>query len=194
MNNMNPILLAIFGYALGSAQLFIVDWLNRRRLHKTHIRVIRAEIGRALLNGSQKFNWDTADELKDQVPRPPNVSSKYDDIITSTDFSLTDEHEDDNTQEALLGILDGCNLLEDYVDRILKLADQSDAEPDAGKRLKVADDVKQLTKVYDREHDKVTDQLTDCRRDINRRLKQINFWQQIGRIGRNLPPVSKTTK
>ena len=50
-----------------------------------------------------------------QIPRRPRVSPTFESTLSETDFSLTDEHLDDNTQQSLLGITDGFQVLDYYL-------------------------------------------------------------------------------
>jgi hypothetical protein len=44
------------GYAIGSAQLLLIDWVRNRLSHTRHLRALHAEIRRAAAF-NQKYEW-----------------------------------------------------------------------------------------------------------------------------------------
>src|SRR5258708_61141 len=59
----------------------------------------------------------------DTTPNPPRVTPSYLGLLQHTDFWLTDEHSDDNTQQGLIDIADGAAVLERYVGDVRGLLD-----------------------------------------------------------------------
>ena len=64
---------ALIGYALGSAQILVIDWIRARTTHRRQLRLLRAEL-RRLSGFARKYNWEH-DELPadDTHPNPPTV-------------------------------------------------------------------------------------------------------------------------
>ena len=115
---MNPLSIAIsalIGYAIGTLQVLALDWFRSRSSHRRRLRVLRAELRRLSLL-REKYGWDqVTGPPHDWVPRPPVPTDAFVSLVVDTDFYLTDEHDDDNTQLALLEIVDGCDALRHYV-------------------------------------------------------------------------------
>ena len=188
---MNPVAIAIsavIGYAIGSVQILLLEWLRRRIRHRQHLRALRSELRRAA-GFTQKFAWDPQAGPKDNnLPRPPTVSSRYADLIVETEFYLTDEHDDDNTQEALLGIVDGCEGLKHYVTRIHAGLDTLRATSDPATHGSVKNDLMQIAQAYDKELEKVLFVIKDAIRELDRRLREARSWAQLNRPMGRLPP------
>ncbi len=187
------IITALVGYAIGTAQVLLLDWVRSRRLHSTQLRVIRAELRRALgLN--QKFNWDEEGPKDDSLPNPPTVSSKYADLVTSIDLLLTDEHEDDNTQVALLEVLDGCKALRDIITEVEQILEEIPAGPDELEKARLRDNAKEYVLEYSKTHDKLMLHLRSGIDDVNRRLKEVKLRKQLKRQFKRLPPAPESTQ
>lgn len=61
----------VVGYAVGTAQILILDWVNARKTHQSHLRLIRAELRRLrAING--KFGWKDTGPGADVLPSLPN--------------------------------------------------------------------------------------------------------------------------
>lgn len=177
----------MLGYALGTAQILIIDWSKTRSLHRRHLRLIRAELRRvASLNS--RYNWKGKVPFGPAVrfPRPPSVSPAFIDTITATEFTLTDEHDDDNSQEALLGVLDGCDNLQSMNNRIQQLIDEINSEVRDDRRDFSSEAAIALTERYDSDVGRLEFSLTDALRDVERRLSDTRFRQLI-RTLRGLP-------
>ena len=187
------IITALVGYAIGTAQVLLIDWFRSRRLHSTQLRVIRAELQRAL-GLSKKFNWDERGPKDGYIPNPPTVSSKYADLVTSIDFLLTDKHEDDTTQVGLLVVLDACKALGDIITKFQQIRAQIPAGPDELGKARLRDKAKVYVVEYNRKHDKLMSYLRIVIDDVNRRLKEVKFGKQLKRQFRRLPPAPKSPK
>ena len=105
---------ALFGYALGTLQILLPDCFRARNAHARHLRLLRADLRNAATY-TAKFNWSEGKPVHLQIPRRPRVSPTFESTLSETDFSLTDEHLDDNTQQSLLGITDGFQVLDYYL-------------------------------------------------------------------------------
>ena len=116
----------LIGYAIGTAQILLLDWYRARRAHDRHLRLVRAELRRAR-GQSETFEWteDGPSDTTELIPKPPQVSDVFTDTLARTDFYLTDEHEGDNCQESLFGLLDGLELLAHYRSEILRRLDEA---------------------------------------------------------------------
>ena len=125
-----PLIIGIAGYAIGTAQVLFVDWVQRRREHVRQLRLLRAEF-RSVGELVAKFGWEKGvPPPSDQVPYPPRVSDQFLPTVAAMDYYLTDEHEDDNGQLAHLTLLDSINHLQDYHMKTMSLVDQAEAEED----------------------------------------------------------------
>lgn len=89
----------LIGYAIATLQILLIDWVRVRWKHQRQLRYLGAELRRARefdrRYGLSKGKLPTSD----QVPKPPALSSNYAAAVAATDFYLTDEHDDDNTQQ-----------------------------------------------------------------------------------------------
>jgi hypothetical protein len=97
---------AFGGFALGSFQSLLLDWIRARSQHRRQLRQWRSEL-RRLAGYRQKFGWTEKGPANDTVPNPPRITASYQGLLQETDFWLTDEHRDDNTQQGLIDIADG---------------------------------------------------------------------------------------
>jgi len=105
---------ALIGFALGSSQVLLIDWIRARSQHRRQLRLLRAEIRR--LSGFQR-PWGLQRNVvppDDTTPIPPRITASYQRLLQEVDFWLTDEHSDDNTQQGLIDIADGAGVLERY--------------------------------------------------------------------------------
>src|SRR5690349_8649154 len=101
------ILLALSGYAIGTAQILMLDWFRARWVHSQQLRLLRAELRRiAAFKAKFGLRLDQP-PARDVLPRPVSLSPSFLTTVSTMDFRITDEHRDDNSQEALLGVADG---------------------------------------------------------------------------------------
>lgn len=177
---------AFGGFALGSLQSLFLDWVRGRAQHRRQLRQWRSEL-RRLSGYTQKFNM-TIEEgpPSDAVPNPPRITSTYLRLLQDTDFWLTDEHRDDNTQQGLIDIADGAAILERYSGDVHRLVDQMNAAQSPEKR-KFAERAIQTSQVYDRELDRWHIMVAGALRDMERRLRIAGVFRQIGRALRPMP-------
>ena len=186
---------ALFGYAVGTVQVLFLDWFRSRVAHARQLRLIRADLRNAA-SFTKKFAW-TGDTVPDDdfLPRPPFVSQAFLSTLAATDFTLTDEHDDDNTQQSLLSITDGFGLLAQYQARFLELTDEVRRATELSTKRDLRERAFEYTKEYDRRLDEVLFLISDALRDLDRRLPAATLWHQLNRpIGRlprgiNPPPL-----
>src|SRR6266487_388199 len=110
----SPLWPALIGFALGSSQVLLIDWIRARSQHRRQLRLLRAEVRR--LSGFQR-HWGLQHRVvpaDDATPNPPRITASYQRLLQDLDFWLTDEHSDDNTQQGLIDIADGAAVLERY--------------------------------------------------------------------------------
>jgi hypothetical protein len=177
---------ALGGFALGSAQSLFLDWLRARSQHRRQLRLWRSEF-RRLAGYRTKFRWSVADgPPNDSLPNPPRITSSYQRLLQETDFWLTDEHRDDNTQQALIDIADGALVLERYAADVLRLVDQMNAASGDEKK-KYGRRAIETSQVYDKELDRWCLMVESALTDIRRRLKLAGLLRQIGRSLRPMP-------
>ena len=189
-------LLALLGYAIGTLQILVLDWFRERSLHTRQLRAIRAELRRAA-SFKATFNWTAQGPApgNDYLPRPPNVSPRFVDLVTQTHFYLTDEHHDDNSQEALLAIEDGCASLRHYFERIQEWFDKVRTGVDVNTSTRLKSDMVLMAAAYDRDHARLLFTIEDAIKDLNRRLDEAHVWRQLNRpvgrlpAGANPPPL-----
>ena len=189
--DLTPALAAVVGYAVGTAQILALDWHRHRRLHLTQLRVIRADL-RQVARARKKFDWDEDGPQDDYLPNPPTVSSKYVDLVTGTDFAVTDEYLDDETQEALLEVVRGCEMLDQYHSRIEELIDQIPREADSAKKKQLRENAKEFALAYDGTLDALMVSADNGIEDLGGRLDKARFWNQVKRQFKRLPARSVT--
>ena len=189
MIDLAPFSSALFGYALGTAQVLAMEWFKARSSHRKHLRLIRAEL-RRVAGLDARFDWKGTPPIGHAVkfPMPPSVSPAYIDTITATEFFLTDEHDDDNTQEALLTLLDACATLQHYAREVPRLTQAANHAEGVQEAERCVNSAVKLAERYDRDRDRLAFILSDALRDIERRLVEARFWPQFRRLlKRRLP-------
>ena len=186
---------ALGGYVLGTLQVLLVDWFQRRREHARQLRLIRADLRNAS-TFDRKFEWkDGVPPADDLLPRPPEVSPNFQATLAATDFTLTDEHENDNSQEGLLGITSGFDTLAHYHRKFLEVTDRVKIEEDRSKKRSLYEEAVGYTSAYDSALDRLLYLLDDSIRDLDRRLRAASIWWQLNRpleglpVGVNPPPL-----
>lgn len=182
-----PILLAAFaGFALGSLQSLLLDWARARSQHRRQLRQWRSEL-RRLSEYRQLFGWNSdTGPSSDIVPNPPRITASYLRLLEATDFWLTDAHSDDNTQQALIEIADGVDLLGHYASETHRFVDSMhgaahDIKADLRERAL------ETSQAYDKEHDRWRIMIESALLDIERRLRVANLLTQAGRLFRPMP-------
>jgi hypothetical protein len=164
-------LIAIAGYAVGTAQILFVDWIQRRREHTRHLRLLRAEFRRARDLLAQ-FGWTKGVPLEsDAIPYPPRPSEQFPTTVATTDYYISDEHDDDNAQEGHLGILDGPGHLAIYHKAALDLVDQIRHAPAGPASRELMDRAVENARLYDQEVARTRYILESAMTDIDRRLQ-----------------------
>lgn len=178
---------ALIGFALGSSQVLLIDWIRSRSQHRRQLRLLRADI-RRLSGFRQHWGWQHGVvPPNDTTPNPPRVTPTYQRLLQEIDFWLTDEHSDDNSQEALIEIADGAALLERYdadVRRLLESARGAQTRDEKEKFLSRAVDTAQ---VYDKELDRWHITVSSALSDVERRLHAAGVAAQLGRVLTRMP-------
>ena len=181
-------LAALFGYFLGTLQVLLLDWVRRRRDHQQHLRLLRAEFRNAR-EYKKRFNFGSEEWLKDDtVPRPPRVSPYFESTIAATNFTLTDEHADDNSQEAFLSITSGLALLEQYSSNFLRITESIKTLPEGPERTRLTEEGIQYTRSYDATLDRTLFVIDASLKDLDRRLRVSGLLEQLRRSVFPLPP------
>lgn len=177
---------ALAGFALGSLQSLFLDWARARSQHRKHLRLWRSEL-RRLSGYRQRFDWSTTDgPSTDVIPNAPRITPSYLRLLQETDFWITDEHEDDNTQQGLIDIADGGAVLERYSADVAHLVGQMKAAPKEEK-MKLGDRAIQTSRIYNRELDRWQIMISSALSDVERRLRSARPLRQIGRALRPMP-------
>jgi hypothetical protein len=180
-------LTAVIGYAIGTAQILVLDWLRARWAHARQLRLLRADL-RRVADFQAKFNLSLhTPPTTEDLPRPAAVSSTFVSTVAAVDFWLTDEHRDDNTQEALLGIADGLVALADIHGRATKELDAIRATEDNTRRREHLERLVGYANEYDRETDYVQYVIKDSIRELDRRLRLVKWYRQLPRVILPLP-------
>jgi hypothetical protein len=178
---------ALVGYALGSAQVLLIDWIRDRRQHRRHLRLLRSEL-RRLAGFTRKYGWTPGvPPADDTTPNPPRVTPSYLGLLQHTDFWLTDEHSDDNTQQGLIDIADGAAVLERYVADVRGLLDSVKSATTPKEKAKYGKRAQETAVVYDRELDRWLVMVRSALDDVQRRLVEANLARQLGRALRPMP-------
>jgi hypothetical protein len=177
---------AFGGFALGSMQSLLVDWIRGRSQHRRQLRFWRSEL-RRLSGHRQKFSWTmTQGPSSDTIPNPPRITASYQRLLQETDFWLTDEHQDDNTQQALIDIADGAAMLERYASDVLRLVEQMNAASPDDKR-KYGGRAIETAQIYDKTLDRWHVMVDSALTDMERRLRIAKLGRQIVRAARPMP-------
>ncbi len=178
---------ALIGFVLGSTQVLFVDWVRSRTQNRRQLRLLRAEL-RRLSAFTTHWGWQHGVvPPSDATPVPPRITPSYQRLLQDLDFWLTDEHSDDNTQQALIEIADGAAVLERYdadVRRLLDSAKNATTQAAKAKSLSRAVDTSQA---YDKELDRWLIMVASAVSDVDRRLRSASTWRQIGRAMRKMP-------
>lgn len=189
---------AVLGYAIGTAQILFVDWGRNRRAHERQLRLIRAQLRQTRHRSASRFDWDpVSGPDSDSTPYPRRASSEYLAAVASADFYLTDEHDDDNMQQALFEVAEGAALLERYHADVLKLVEQLRTEDRPERRSVLRSRTIGTAKIYDKEAGRVEYIAQSALADVDRRLEEIRLPPQLRRTvsgglpkGQNPKPLS----
>lgn len=180
---------ALFGYAVGTLQILLLDWFRARNAHARQLRLLRADMRNAATY-TAKFNWSEGKPVHLGIPRPPRVSPAFERTLSETDFRLTDEHEDDNTQQSLLIITDGFQVLDYYLKKWGETVDQMQSEKDPTQRKKLRDNAIEYMQVFDERANEVHFLIAEAIKDLDRRISEARIWRQLNRPVGQLPPGS----
>jgi hypothetical protein len=178
---------ALAGYAIGTIQVLFIDWARARTSHRSHLRLIRAEL-RRLSAINKGFEWRDDGPGSDVIPKPPELTSTFFQAVAGADFHLTDEHDEDNTQQGLLELLDGCTVLQHYHRETLRRSAEAKQEQGGQRKLELWFEAKELADEYDATMDQFQTHVTSALNDINRRLRDSSWWRQLNRPIGKLPP------
>jgi hypothetical protein len=178
---------ALIGFALGSTQVLLIDWIRGRSQHRRQLRLLRAEI-RRLSELRAHWNWrHGAVPPDDATPNPPRITPSYQRLLQEIDFWLTDEHSDDNTQQALIDIADGANVLERYDGGVREHLESAKTTPTQAEKTKYLTRAVDTAQVYDKELDRWLLMVTSALSDVKRRLRSARTLYQVGRVFRMMP-------
>lgn len=178
---------ALIGYALGSAQVLFIDWVRDRAQHRRHLRLLRSDL-RHLAGFTRKYGWTPAmPPADDTIPNPPRATPSYLGLLQHTDFWLTDEHSDDNTQQGLIDIADGAAVLERYTTDVSRLIDSMRTATTPGEKVKYGTRAVETAGAYDRELDRWLIMVDSALKDVERRLRDARFARQLWRTVRPMP-------
>jgi hypothetical protein len=178
---------AIIGYALGSAQVLAIDWIRNRAQHRRQLRLLKADLHR-LSGFTRHWGWKHGSlPPDDTTPNAPRITPSYQRLLQEIDFWLTDEHTQDNTQEALINISDGASVLERYASDVhvhLAAAKSAEEPTQKAKHLTRAVDT---ARIYDKEVDRWLIMVNGGLKDVERRLRASRTLPQIIRSLRPMP-------
>jgi hypothetical protein len=178
---------ALIGFALGSSQVLLIDWIRARSQHRRQLRLLRSEIRR--LSGFQR-HWGLRHNVvppDDTTPNPPRITASYQRLLQDVDFWLTDEHSDDNTQQGLIDVADGAVLLERYDAKVRDLLDDAKAAQTPAEKAKHLKRAVDTARAYDNELDRWHVMVTSALSDVERRLRSAGTFKQLGRAFRPMP-------
>jgi len=183
----SPLWPALIGFALGSSQVLLIDWIRARSQHRRQLRLLRAEVRR--LSGFQR-HWGLQQKTPpadDTTPNPPRITASYQRLLQDLDFWLTDEHSDDNTQEGLINIADGAAVLERYDADVRKLLDEAKSAPTPADKAKYLSRAVDTAQIYDKELDRWHVMVTSALSDVERRLRSARALNQLSRTFKPMP-------
>jgi hypothetical protein len=136
----------------------------------------------------RKFQWQKGvPPASDDVPYPPRVSEQFIPTVAEIDYYLSDEHDDDNAQQAHLNVIDGINHLELYHRTAMELVDKARAEEEKGLAREHLDRAVDNATQYDLETERVGYIIDSALSDLERRLRVATLRHQLRRFGRGLP-------
>jgi len=185
---MAAVLAALFGYVLGTIQVLLLDWFRQRSEHAKHLRTLRAELRRL---ASFEATFDVSEDglriESDHIPNAPRINPKFLELAIDVDFRLTDEHSDDNAQEAILNVAAGCDLLQYYVKAFEEKFREVRSAGSSDSRRELRLELGALAEKYNQNRAVVAFTLQSALEDVERRLNQIRFWSQVARLFRSLP-------
>ena len=178
---------ALIGFALGSTQVLFVDWIRSRSQNRRLLRLLRAELRRL---SAFRTHWGWRQGVvppNDATPVPPRITPSYQRLLQEIDFWLTDEHSDDNTQQALIEIADGTTVLGRYDADVRKLLDSAKAARTHSDKTEFLSRSVDTSQVYDKELDRWLVMVESALPDLQRRLRSAGTWRQIGRALSRMP-------
>jgi len=179
---MQAALSVILGYALGTLQVLLLDWFQRRRRHRTDLRTIRSELRRAS-TFARRFDWNQSGAAPEPIiPRAPNVSATFEQTVTTAEFVLTDPSDDSSLQEVLLTISDSCRALDEYLARIRATVAEFREAEDPAQREQVRSDLHEMSAWYDQKLDPVQALIRSALENVERRLQEATMTRQLRRL------------
>ena len=185
----------LVGYAIGTAQIVLLDWLRHRVAHRRALRLYRSELQR-LQAFEAKYRWLQGQRPpSDYIPKPPSLSSTFQSLVADLDWRLTDEHRDDDSALAAITIGDLCDTMQRYHALIQELLDRAERAESPEDRVHWSRAVEVAGK-YDLEVDQFQYVINEALKDVKRRLGQARLFLQLWRLvvplrrGVNPPPVN----
>jgi hypothetical protein len=178
----------LIGYVIGTLQILVLDWARTRAQHRRHLRALRAELRRLSEYATEFVISDDRRIDSDKIPHPPQLNPQFSDLVFQTEFFLTDEIRDDNSQEALLDIEAGCRSLDYYwkdFDRRIQHIKSLPPGPERAERKAEAVDVAES---YNRTSRMLQLSLRSTMDDMDRRLRASGTTSQLKRLFTRLPP------
>jgi hypothetical protein len=77
----SEVILALVGYAIGTVQILLLDWIRARVSHARQLRTLRAYLRQAL-KLAKTFDWDESGPKDDFIPRAPYVGPKFVELVS----------------------------------------------------------------------------------------------------------------
>lgn len=178
---------AVAGYALGTLQTLLIHWWKGVLLHRRQLTLIRAELIR-INHFDTRFGWSNG-EIPQEIDWPvvPRATDLFAKTVGEVDWKLTDEYRDDNSQLALLQLLDALALIQSFESKVeVALKDFDNLpEEEQGLRKKRA---LSFARQYDGKLDFALFIVEDAIRDMDRRIALTPFADQLWRTLDDLPP------
>ena len=189
---------AVVGYAIGTVQVLFVDWWRRISTHRRQLRLLRAEL-RRLSTFKGKHRWEDGLPPEDeQLPIAPKGTDLFTKTVGEVEWTLTDEHSDDNSQQSMLQLLDGCSLLGRYAEWVLEVAEKAPHSTGPEEKEKLRKRGAAYADAYDDRLDAFLFLVDDALTDLDRRLNAATFTRQLKRVffgrlrrGSNPPPLER---
>lgn len=185
---MKEAILALLGYAIGTGQVIISEWIKSRLAHVRHLRLLSVDL-RRLASFHKKFNWGSTGPMTVTIPNPPRTTPRFLDLLTQTDFRITDEFRNDTAEEALLSVIDGCELLAKYHALVERMIDTIETDTDPAKLAERREELLATTQAYDAAHEVVMTTVSTALDDFERRLRESRWSRQVRRALRRRLPI-----
>ena len=110
------------------------------------------------------------------------------DTVTETEYELSDSETTVDTQEKLISVVNNCEVLKHYAERMKEAINDTLRAKDEAEKAQFVEDAIELAGAYDQDVDVVIRGINELLDDIEDRLSESGIWKRLRRqtIGRFL--------